>query len=324
MPRKLLIVSDSVSGKSGLSRIARDVAQQIHFAIHDQFTLATAGWGGSGFAHFPWKDYPIREIKDWVLPELADIAHHFAGDEELIVFFISDASRLGWFAQPDWCPDPKLTEWLKSGKVKKWLYGPIDAEGPNGRLTIKLNYIYRGFDRVLNYSKFSASVTGYPDYLPHGIDTKAFQSRDKIEAKKIFQKVGFVGLEESSFLIGIVATNQLRKDWALGIQTAQILLDRGMDVRIWCHTDAIERNWDIGSLISDFGLSGRACITTQEMPDETMNMLYSACDVTLGIGSGEGFGYPIYESLASGTPVLHHNYAGGAEWLPRPMRVDPV
>ncbi len=42
-------------------------------------------------------------------------------------------------------------------------------------------------------------------------------------------------------------------------------------------------------------------------------------------GLGEGFGYPIVESLACGTPVAHVRYGGGAElihnqeWLVNPI-----
>jgi glycosyltransferase involved in cell wall biosynthesis len=36
------------------------------------------------------------------------------------------------------------------------------------------------------------------------------------------------------------------------------------------------------------------------------------CDVTLHPGLGEGFGYPIFESLACGVPAIHGDYAGGA------------
>jgi len=31
---------------------------------------------------------------------------------------------------------------------------------------------------------------------------------------------------------------------------------------------------------------------------------------------GEGFGYPIVESMACGVPVIHGNYGGGAELIP--------
>jgi glycosyltransferase involved in cell wall biosynthesis len=43
---------------------------------------------------------------------------------------------------------------------------------------------------------------------------------------------------------------------------------------------------------------------------------YSFCDATVAPGLGEGFGYPIVESLACGTPVVHVNYAGGREFVP--------
>jgi glycosyltransferase involved in cell wall biosynthesis len=307
--------------RSGLARIQRDVVSRIHAEMKDEFTVATAGYGGTGLESVPWKDYSLTQIDNWLLPELPKIAKHFAGDEELIVMFFSDASRLGWFAHPDWCYIPELAEWLKTAKIKKWIYAPVDAEGPNGHLSVKLDYIYKGFDRVLNYSKFSADVTGYPDYLPHGIDTNVFKPQDRMKAKEMFRKIGFDFLKDSSFLIGIVATNQARKDWPLGLETARILMDRGLDVRVWAHTDMIERNWDIGALVADFGLHNRVVVTTHEIPDQVMNHLYAACDVTLGIGLGEGFGYPIFESLASGTPVLHCLYGGAAEHLMTHMAV---
>lgn len=324
MPQKLLIVSDSVSSHSGLARITRDLASRIHEHMQDDFIVATAGWGGAGLDDFPWKDYPIHNIEGWLLPELPKIAQHFAGDDELIVFFISDPSRLGWFAHPDWCPIPELAEWVRSPKIKKWIYAPIDAEGPNGKLSLKLDYILRGFDKVLNYSKFSSSVTGYPDYLPHGIDCSIFKKYDRNEMKRMFRDSGFVGLEESSFLVGIVATNQPRKDWALGMETCAKLLAKGIDVRLWCHTDVIARHWDIGQMIHDFGMQGRTIVTNSHFPDEQMSKFYSACDVTLGIGSGEGFGYPLAESLASGTPVIHGDYAGGTEVVPPEHRISAV
>jgi glycosyltransferase involved in cell wall biosynthesis len=89
-----------------------------------------------------------------------------------------------------------------------------------------------------------------------------------------------------------------------------------LDVKVWIHTDAIERYWDIYALIVDYSLQGRVFITTMNFSDEQMASMYSACDVTLGIGLGEGWGLPLAESLACGTPVVHGNYAGGAEFLP--------
>jgi hypothetical protein len=74
----------------------------------------------------------------------------------------------------------------------------------------------------------------------------------------------------------------------------------------------------------DYGLHNQAVVTTGRLTDEQMTWAYSACDVTFGIGLGEGFGFPIYESLACGVPCIHGNYGGGAEWLPAEFKFDPV
>jgi len=61
------------------------------------------------------------------------------------------------------------------------------------------------------------------------------------------------------------------------------------------------------------------------LTDKSMSYMYSACDVTMLPSLGEGFGYPIVESLACGTPCVHGNYAGGAELIPnQSWLVDPI
>jgi len=321
--QKLLIVSDSISCPSGLARIARELAQRIHANLSDVIELGTCGYGGVGSNRFPWMDYHLNNIENWLIPELPKVATDFAPDEELIVFVIWDSSRLSWFADPDYCPVPSLRAWLTQAKIRKWTYSAIDAAGPNGGLSTTLVHTLAGFERVLNYSKFSSTVTGYPDFIPHGIDCSLFFPSERNFSKDAFRTMGFVGLERSSFLIGIVATNQARKDWALGFQTAKMLLDRGEDVRLWCHVDMIQRFWDLGSLVVDYGLQGRVIITTATFTDEQMSLLYSACDVTLAIGRGEGFGYSAYESIACGTPTVAADYCG-SEWLPPSMKVKPI
>lgn len=322
-PTPLLILSDSPSCTSGLGRITRDLATRIHANMKNIYRVGTIGYGGPGSTRFGWPDYHMHSIENWMVPELPLIAEDFAQGEELILLTIWDASRVGWIADPRQCPMPHLRRWLESGKVRKWTYTPVDAEGVNGKMTIRAENTLKGFERVLNYSKWSAGVTGYPDSLPHGVDD-VFRPRDKKECRRTFIESGFMGLKMDSFLVGIVATNQSRKDWGLGMQTVRLLLNRGMDVKLWCHTDALERYWDLGALVVDYGLQGRVVITTSNFSDEQMSGMYAACDVTLGIGLGEGFGFPIFESLGSGTACVHGRYGGAPEYMPEWMVVDPV
>ena len=69
---------------------------------------------------------------------------------------------------------------------------------------------------------------------------------------------------------------------------------------------------------------GRVMFSNHHLSDEDMAWAYSACDVTLGIGSGGGFEYPLMESLACGVPAIHGNYAGGAELMPKEFLVEPA
>jgi glycosyltransferase involved in cell wall biosynthesis len=320
----LLIVSDGVSANSGLARIARDLAVRVNKFMDDEFRIATAGYGAPGSRKYPWTEYHFQSIQNWVLPELPTIAADFAGDEDLIVMFIWDLSRMYWFADPDKCPMPHLRQWLKTAKIKKWLYHPVDAEGPGGGLSQHLAQTLTRFDRVLDYSAFSSAVTGNPDHLPHGIDTSIFRPYDRLESRAAFRRAGFENLTDNSCLVGIVATNQNRKDWALGIETCRMLLDRGHDVKVWCHTDVLDRFWSLPNLFTDFGMQGRVVVLNNSFNDHQLARFYAACDVTLGIGLGEGFGYPIYESLACGIPCVHGDYGGGAEYLPPSMKVKPL
>lgn len=321
--KKILFVSDAVSASSGLGRITRDLALRVHRNLSDVFEVASVGYGGPGSVSIPWKEYHVHSVQNWLVPELPAIWADFVGNEEGILFCVWDMSRLYWLGMPQTCPDPNLRRWVETAKMKKWAYHAIDAEGPNGKLPSRIAETMKGFDRVLDYSAFSSKITGNPDHLPHGIDTAVFKPYPRAEARKTFAESGFTGLTDDTFLIGIVATNQARKNWALGIQVAKILLDRGLDVRVWAHTDILARHWDIGELVVDWGLVGRVAVTTTRFTDEQMAQLYSACDVTLGIGP-EGFGYPPAESLACGVPCICGSYGAQAEFVPKEYQCNPV
>lgn len=321
--KKLLFLSDAVSCTSGLGRITRDLASRCVAHLGDVVEVATVGYGGNGSAKLPWQQYHLHDIKGWLVPELPSIWDDFVGQDEGILMCVWDLSRLYWLGSPQTCPVPHLRHWVETARMKKWAYHAIDAAGPNDRLSLSIAQTMKGFDRVLDYSAFSSKITGNPDWLPHGIDTTVFQPRPQDEARRGFAEGGFLGLSEDTFLIGIVATNQTRKNWALGMQVARLLLDRGVNVRVWAHTDVLDRYWSIGNLIADYGLQGRVAVTTNRFPDEQLAWMYSCCDVTLGIGP-EGFGYPCAESLACGVPCVVGIYGAQAEFVPAHMQVKPV
>jgi glycosyltransferase involved in cell wall biosynthesis len=346
MPTPLLILSDSPSSKSGLGRIARELALRIHENMGDIYRVGCVGPGFDDRIFMPYPNYPLHEMKNWVVTELPEIWRCFAGEERGILLVIWDASRLLWLIDPaKYCkPAPHITNsdtfekyanlrtFLQDKPFEIWTYSAIDAEGPNGKLSYLIREVLSKCDRVLAYSEWSARIIERTlgdkaiDALPHGIDTQVWRPRGRDKARRKFGQLVFdtdFSIKPNQFVIGIVGTNQARKDFGTAIAAAAELA-KVQDVLLWIHTDTMERFWSISALLVDYGLQNQAVVTTGRLTDEQMTWAYSACDVTWGIGLGEGFGFPIYESLACGVPCIHGNYGGGAEWLPNELKIDPV
>ena len=119
----------------------------------------------------------------------------------------------------------------------------------------------------------------------------------------------------TSVRVGVVATNQERKDWPLAVEVCagltEIVRAAGLDFKCWFHIDVLKRAYDLDALIADYNLSDVVEVTLAPMAEAELVRRYRQCDVTLAPGS-EGFGYPLFESLACGVPVVHGDYAAGA------------
>jgi glycosyltransferase involved in cell wall biosynthesis len=80
------------------------------------------------------------------------------------------------------------------------------------------------------------------------------------------------------------------------------------------------KDWAIVQLVEDFGLGKRVTVTGvggEVLSDQELAAMYQACQVTLLPSLGEGFGFTLIESLASGVPVVHSQWAGGETYVPK-------
>lgn len=342
-PVPLLFLSDAPTAGTGLARITRDIATRVQKFLPDKFRVGTVGYGGPFSRELGFPQYHAQ-MRDWHISNLPEIWEDFAGKEHGILMAVWDCSRLLWLARPENEEDPRLRNFLQRKPFDIWTYTPMDAHGVGGKLTQILKHTLEGFDRVLAYSKWAENILNCTfdksdyidlDWRPHGIDTNVWYPRQRITARHSFgDKLGaktyrgnVVRIPDDVFLIGIVATNQARKDWGLGLNVvSEISKQKKEKVWVWIHIDQLEHLWSIPILAQfDFPvLREKSIVTTVDFSDDIMAWAYSACDLTLGIGNGEGFGYPIFESLACGTPCLHGNYGGAPEHMQQCMLVEPV
>jgi glycosyltransferase involved in cell wall biosynthesis len=346
-PVPVLIISDAPSSPTGLGRITREIATRADASLKDVCRIATLGYGGPGARGLNFFQYAIEGMgSDFVIPNLPEVWEDWAGKQAGVVLAIWDVSRLGWFSRPKiMCESETLKAFLGSAKFKRWTYTPVDADGPHERLAYPLVQSLLGFDRVLAYGKWAEGVIRRSlgeeaaqgrslSSIPHGINEAVFYPRDRARSRMLFYSLTgatvlrpttrMTAILDDEPLIGTVATNQARKDWGLWAEACALFLSRHPKARFWVHTDTLERHWSIPQLIIDFGLLDRVLISLGHLDDEQMAQAYSACDLTLGIGAGEGFGYPIAESLSCATPCIHGAYAGAVDYLNDTLLVKPV
>lgn len=317
----IMLLSDAPEQPTGLARITRDVAAGL--SRMPEFRVATLGRGGRSSRRFPWTQYGFPVSAQWGEAYLEECWRDFSGGEPGILFTIWDATRLPWLVMFERLPEP-LASFLSKVRMQRWGYFPIDGSGPGDRISLLPAETIRKFDRALAYGMWAQELMGRStgrddiDWLPHGLNTSVFSLRDQ-NAGRILLDVG-----SQKKVVGCVMTNQSRKDWGLAFEAMAGVVRERPDVVFWAHTDVLNRTWSLDALVADFSLMNNVRITmTGEFDDVGLAALYSACDLTILPSLGEGFGYPIVESLACGVPVIHGNYGGGAELVSSDHRVEP-
>lgn len=326
-----LTVGDAPTTTTGLGRIARDVTELIRRHV-PAVRVAQLGLNYDG-RRANWHVYPVQDVESWGQGDIARVWEDWspAPAKRGIVMSFWDPGRcpaLVWgLAKAQDYPGAGGESWRGAGRVRPdlWGYFAVDAWDGKRSLGGMVPEALKGYQRVLAYAGFGSEVlensTGRPvRNLPHGIDTDVFKPRGADELPSDLQE----DWAASGWpVVGVVATNTPRKDWGSVFAALQ-----GLDCHLWVHTDQmVTAAWSIPELAAQYGrdsLMGLH-VTMGDIGDEEIARWYSFCDVTIAPGLGEGFGYPIVESLACGTPVVHVNYAAGREFIPlAEWRTAPV
>ncbi len=316
-PTPILFLGDNPASCGGLGRILRDIA--THAAAMPEFRVGSLARVGQYSRYLPWAQYSFWPNTEnmWGEETLADVWQDFAGSERGIVMSVWDATRLTWLGMPQSVPESAAwREFVLHRPFRLWGYFPVEAVCATGRAPTLGLAAVRGFDRVLAYSRYGAAALGTDDWAPHGLDMDVWKPQGRAAGREFLRSKG-LRLCDDDVLVGVVATNQPRKDWGLTAAVmARLKQHYGVRFKGWWHTDVIQRDhsWNMLALLSDFRLNDSVALVIDDWRDEEMALAYSACNVTLAPGM-EGFGYPAAESQACGTPVITGAGHGGSEFV---------
>jgi glycosyltransferase involved in cell wall biosynthesis len=172
-------------------------------------------------------------------------------------------------------------------------------------------------------------------YIYHGVDCDTYKPIIEQQQKERYRmKLGF---EPDSFIIGIVKMNKgTRSAFPRQLEIIKNFIDQNPDVktRVYLHTELNSPNgYHLETVLRMLGIGSITRVANEYQyfssgySDDAMAKMYNACDVTMACSLSEGFGMPIIESMACGTPVVAGNYTSMTELL-QPVTpellVDPI
>lgn len=228
-----------------------------------------------------------------------------------------------------WVINPKIVEELGETKWLPWL--PIDHD-PTPEIVTKsakaaylpITYAKFGRDRLEN-----AGVSNV--YIPHGIEPKTF----RVLPENVVQRFRETVCEDAAWLGVMISANKgwpSRKGFVETLMAfKQILPSLPQPAMLYIHADYTKATGggDLAALVKSMGLQdnvrfpNRYKLWIGDYDSNYLALMYNAADVFLGPSRGEGFGIPIIEAQACGTPVVVTNFSSMPELVRWGVAVDP-
>jgi glycosyltransferase involved in cell wall biosynthesis len=290
---------DAMSGygvQAGLfgPRIAK-LGHEVAFSANTRVNLPATTWNG-----YPIYSAGIMEFGVDSLPG------HYADWGADLLIMLCDA----------WQMDPGTVAGMN---VLTWLPVDCDPLGAGDRAFLEGSgarpvAMSRHGQRMLEAAGKLAA------YVPHGIDTAMFRPFHRGAAR------ADLGLKDSTFAVGINAQNVERKALVQSLAGFAAFHRTHPDSVLFLHSTTTRGDGDstyLPPVIESLGLTAESVrfenhydIVTCRIPAKRMAAWYNALDVLLAASMGEGFGIPIVEALACGTPVIGTKCSTMPELIP--------
>lgn len=312
---KVLIASDAVWHPTGYGTQLKYFMQKLVADGHEVWNYCAGAFMAGYVEYAPgitvigaggnddrWGNHSWNDIADWVNPDV-------------IITWLDCHGMLsyGWTAAPTfmWAP-------IDTSPISK------DERAILSR-AVKLMVPSRWGQTVLEEHGFTA------EYVPCAIDTDQFDI--SAEGRKNWRAQMKPEIADDTFLIGMVGLNTGspdRKGYGYAFDIIKAFVDKhpDEDIRAYIHTDPNGDGLSIPllGLREAMGLEGVVAFNPPQLPwgrpIHYMSDMYNAFDVYLHTSITEGFGVPVVEAQACGTPVVTNSCTSVTE-LAMPRYATP-
>lgn len=307
------MLGDSPMIKTGFGRVQRKAAE----------AFLAAGWqvaSVTAHVHEPSFD-PTLPIKTYYPPEtdilgLNSIEGAIADFQPDRIYLTGDPGSLTTFST-------RIPQ-----SIPVFGYVPIEGEPI-------VNHYWRELLRTVDFitcTRYGQDVVKRSlgktvDFAYHGVDP-VFQPIEP-EARDAFrERLGW----SNKFVLNCTATNVRRKQWPRLFEALAILKHKyhQRDIILYAHTIPFDdhwlEGWNLAEMAAAYGVYEEVVFNpsmhrhlaavpewSEDLDMPGLVQLYGASDLTVLPSQVEGFGLPIAESMACGTPPLVTRYAAGWE-----------
>ena len=283
-------------------------------AALDGYDLAVSTGFGLQGNHIKWGDLVVYPGEDWNRTVFQWAMHHGQG-EPVTVITLMDV----------WPLDRDIySELNRRGRLACWC--PVDHKPVPPPV---LDFLQKTDAIPIAMSRFGEAEMREagldPLYVPHGINTQIFVPRDRKEMRDL------MNFPDDPFVVGMVANNQgtspPRKAFSEALMAFSIFQQTHEDAILYMHVEStgFRNGLDLGRMAERFEIPTKSLYFTDGTLMEfgvhptVLSNLYNSFDVLLHPSYGEGFGIPIIEAQACGTPVIVTDWTSmpelcGAGW----------